>query len=268
MLPAATLAVYFPPVFRFIVNRWPVMHSVLVEGSYWWITAYVAVALVLMIQELFAITMRFCRQQFVWALSAAIWRSAGCICSTAGMGPPAQVYCLTAMTHLEVSGHRHLQYAPTIAGYVTIVVVNVICGVLGTISLLHYTQDSFLSDQEEMALERKFDIARTGASVFVHSIKNQLLANRILEKRISQELDKPEPDLSRVRACVKQLQESNEMLISRSEEPYCTAPTRTVDKLTTLGQIWDDAGAIMQIPDALGNVGKRERDGAGGRQSP
>ena len=65
VLPAATLAVYFPPVFRFIVNQWPVMHSVLVEGSYWWITAYVAVALVLMIQELFAITMRFCRKQFV-----------------------------------------------------------------------------------------------------------------------------------------------------------------------------------------------------------
>ena len=33
LLPAATLAVYFPPVFRFIVGQSPIMHNVLVEGS-------------------------------------------------------------------------------------------------------------------------------------------------------------------------------------------------------------------------------------------
>ena len=252
VLPAATLAVYFPPVFRFIVNRWPVMHSVLVEGSYWWITAYVAVALVLMIQELFAITMRFCRKQFVGIV--------GCHLALSGLyllycgQDPAQVYQFYSYDYIWNKGIGYLQYAPTIAGYVTIVVVNVICGVLGTISLLHYTQDSFLSDQEEMALERKFDIARTGASVFVHSIKNQLLANRILEKRISQELDKPEPDLSRVRACVKQLQESNEMLISRSEELYRTVKNKSVTLVpTTLGQIRETTLERFKrkYPDAL-----------------
>ena len=124
------------------------------------------------------------------------------------------------------------------AGYVIIVVVNIICGALGTVSLMHYTQDSLLSDQEEMALERKFDIARTGASVFVHSIKNQLLANRILEKRIYQELDKEEPDLVRIRACVEQLHQSNEMLITRSEELYRTVKNKSMTLVpTTLGQI-------------------------------
>lgn len=34
LLPAVTLAVYFPPVFRFIVGKLPIMHNVLVEGSY------------------------------------------------------------------------------------------------------------------------------------------------------------------------------------------------------------------------------------------
>ena len=228
------------------------MHSVLVEGAYWWITAYVAAALVLMIQELFAITMRFCRQQFVGIV--------GCHLALSGLyllycgQDPAQVYQFYSYDYIWNKGIGYLQYAPTIAGYVTIVVVNVICGVLGTISLLHYTQDSFLSDQEEMALERKFDIARTGASVFVHSIKNQLLANRILEKRISQELDKPEPDLSRVRACVNQLQESNEMLISRSEELYRTVKNKSVTLVpTTLGQIRETTLERFRrkYPDAL-----------------
>ena len=236
VLPAATLAVYFPPVFRSIVNRWPVMHSVLVEGSYWWITAYVAVALALMIQELFAITMRFCRRQFVGIV--------GCHLALSGLyllycgQDPAQVYQFYSYNYIWSKGIGYLQYAPTIAGYVTIVVVNVICGVLGTISLMHYTQDSFLSDQEEMALERKFDIARTGASVFVHSIKNQLLANRVLEKRIYQELDKPEPDLARIRDCVDQLHACNEMLITRSEELYRTVKNKSVMLVpTTLGQV-------------------------------
>ena len=39
LLPAVTLAVYFPPVFRFIVGQSPIMHKVLVEASYWWIIA-------------------------------------------------------------------------------------------------------------------------------------------------------------------------------------------------------------------------------------
>lgn len=41
------------------------MHNVLVEVSYWWIIAYVAIAIFLLVQELFAITMRFCRNQFI-----------------------------------------------------------------------------------------------------------------------------------------------------------------------------------------------------------
>ena len=252
LLPAATLAVYFPPVFRFIVAQSPIMHKVLVEVSYWWIIAYVAIAIFLLIQELFAITMRFCRQQFA-GIVVCLLALSGLYLLYCGQDP-AQVYQFYSYDYIWNKGIGYLQYAPTMAGYVTIVVVNIICGALGTFSLMHYTQDSLISDQEEMALERKFDIARTGASVFVHSIKNQLLANRVLEKRIYQELDKPQPDLARVRACVDQLHESNEMLISRSEELYRTVKNKSMTlvptplaqvKETTLGRFY------RKYPDAL-----------------
>ena len=252
LLPAATLAVYFPPVFRFIVAQSPIMHKVLVEVSYWWIIAYVAIAIFLLIQELFAITMRFCRQQFA-GIVVCLLALSGLYLLYCGQDP-AQVYQFYSYDYIWNKGIGYLQYAPTMAGYVTIVVVNIICGALGTFSLMHYTQDSLISDQEEMALERKFDIARTGASVFVHSIKNQLLANRVLEKRIYQELDKEEPDLVRIRACVDQLHESNEMLISRSEELYRTVKNKSMTlvptplaqvKETTLGRFY------RKYPDAL-----------------
>lgn len=63
---------------------------------------------------------------------------------------------------------------------------------------------------------------RTGASVFVHSIKNQLLANRVLYKRIRAELAQPCPDLDRLKEYTDSLSNGNELLISRSEELYRT----------------------------------------------
>lgn len=229
ILPAAALIVYIPALFRAITERWPVMHDVIVQLSYAWVIAYVAIALLLLLQELRAITMRLCRRQFAYIVL--------CLMALSGLyllycgQDPAQVYRFYSYDYVWNKGIGYLQYAPTLAGYITLVVVNVICGVLGIVSLLRYTQDNLMTDREEIQLERKFDIARTGASVFVHSIKNQLLANRVLEKHIYQELDRQTPDLARVRACVDQLHENNELLLSRSEELYRTVKQKSV-KLT------------------------------------
>ena len=84
--------------------------------------------------------------------------------------------------------------------------------------LLRYTEDTISSNEDDPGLERKFDVARTGASVFVHGIKNQLLANRVLYKRIRAELDKPEPDMEKLRESTERLNEINDTLIARSEE--------------------------------------------------
>ena len=60
----------------------------------------------------------------------------------------------------------------------------------------------------------------------------------MLEKRIYQELDKPEPDLARIRECVDQLHACNEMLIARSEELYRTVKNKSVLLVpTTIGQV-------------------------------
>ena len=75
-------------------------------------------------------------------------------------------------------------------------------------------------------------------SVTPVSSTHLLLANRILEKRTYQELDKEEPDLVRIRAGVEQLHQSNEMLITRSEELYRTVKNKSMTLVpTTLGQI-------------------------------
>lgn len=226
ILPAASLILYWPAVFRTLVDRWPAAQDVIVQAAYIWVLAYTAAALVLLGIEYFSITLKFCRYQFsqitifLFALSVLYILYCG--------QDPGQVYRFYSYDYVWNKGIGYLQYAPSVSGYVLIVVVNVICGVLGMASILRYTQGTFVSDRDEVVMERKFDIARTGASVFVHSIKNQLLANRVLEKRLYQELDKPEPDLAKVRESVDAMHDANEMLISRSEELYRTVKSKRV----------------------------------------
>ena len=112
--------------------------------------------------------------------------------------------------------------------FVLLVALNVTGGFLGIAMLLRYTEDTLSPDREDAGLERKFDVARTGASVFVHGIKNQLLANRVLYKRIHTELEKPEPDLERVRENMERLSEINDNLVARSEELYRTVKSKSV----------------------------------------
>ena len=226
-LPAVlTLVLYFPRLYRWLVEIAPWSQAALYCFSWVWVIGYVLLALGLLAHELRSITISFCRRQFLAvalcpaALSALYLLYSG--------QDPGQIYRFYSYDYFWIKGLGYLQYSLTVPGYVFLVAVNVICGAVGLVSLAHYTRDSFSSDREDLALERKFDVARTGASVFVHSIKNQLLANRVLYKRIRTELAKDPPDPARLEACIDALSQGNELLISRSEELYRTVKSKSV----------------------------------------
>ena len=176
--------------------------------------------------EFFSITMAFSRRRFAQILV--------CLASLSALyllycgQDPGQVYRFYSYDYIWIRGVGYLQHNLSIWGYGVLVVCNAVCGILGLGSLLRYTRDSFARDRDDIALERKFDVARTGASVFVHSIKNQLLANRVLYKRIRAELQKDAPDLERLRAYTDGLCQSNELLLARSEELYRTVKAKSV----------------------------------------
>ncbi len=260
ILPLASLILYFPPVFKAITKAWPALENILVEGSYLWVLCFVVLSMMLLLWEWRSITIRYCRRHFACMV--------GYLASLSGLyllycgQDPAQVYRFYSYDYLWSKGIGYLQLAPSMTGYVGLVVVNVICCALGLGSLLRYTQNNLMDEREETVLERKFDIARTGASVFVHSIKNQLLANRVLEKRIYQELDKPQPDLSRIRDDLDQLNANNELLLTRSDELYRTVKRKSVRLVpTTLNSIVDTTLTrfMRKYPDAPCRV---EVDGA------
>lgn len=236
VLPIVTLILYCPPLYRLLEPIGQGFRTGLYYFSYCWVVGYVVLALVLLLIEFFSITMSFCRQQYFQILVclAALSTLFLLYCGQ----DPSQVYRFYSYDYLWIKGVGYLQYTPGLSGYIVLVVGNLICGGLGLVSLLRFTQDNLTQDRNEVVLERKFDVARTGASVFVHSIKNQLLANRVLHKRIRAELEREAPDLDKVRAWAGSLCDNNEQLISRSEELYRTVKAKSVRLVpTSLGRL-------------------------------
>lgn len=226
VLPGLSLFVYFPGVFRWLADRLPWTQDFIVQCSYSWILAYVAAALALLVVEYFSITIRFFRQQFSLIVV--------CMAALSGLyllycgQDPGQVYRFYSYGYVWNKGIGYMQYAPTVGGYYLIVAVTVICGALGFTSLLRYTQGSFETNRDELVMEHKFAAARSGASVFVHGMKNQLLANRVLFKRIHNDLEREPVSIPQLRAHLDGLQENNELLISRMEELYKTVKSQSI----------------------------------------
>ena len=226
VLPLTTMLLYIPLVYHEFILLIPSWRAVVFYVSYGWIILYLLLALFLLGYELFSITMPFFRRQFLMlvlclsALSVLYFIYCG--------QDPGQVYSFYSYDYIGIRGIGYLLLSPNVFEYVLLVVINVLGGLLGIGMLLRYTEDTISSNQEDPGLERKFDVARTGASVFVHGIKNQLLANRVLYKRIRAELDKPEPDIGKLRASTDRLSEINDTLIARSEELYRTVKSKSV----------------------------------------
>ena len=91
---------------------------------------------------------------------------------------------------------------------------------LGSVSMMSVARMKWSEGQDDVRLQRKYDAASLGGSVFVHGIKNQLLANRVLCKRLAEQLDADQPDLAALRSYAQQLLENNAGLISHVEELY------------------------------------------------
>ncbi len=225
-LPAATMLLYIPAVYAAMVARFHAWRAVLFYISYGWIIAYLLLSLFLLVYELFSIAMPFFRRQF-FMLVACLAALALLYYIYCGQDP-GQVYSFYSYDYLGIRGVGYMLLMPGLGGYILLVAANVIGGLLGIGMLLRYTEDTISSNEDDPGLERKFDVARTGASVFVHGIKNQLLANRVLYKRIRAELDRPEPDMERLRSSVERLSEINDNLVSRSEELYRTVKSKSV----------------------------------------
>lgn len=227
VLPAASLVLYTPDVFEAVIGWNRAMLRPMITASLVWIIAYIVLAMLLLWHEERGITIRFYRRQFQ--------RKCGMLASIAALyllycpQDPAQVYLFYRDEYMGAAqGLWYLSPALSMVNYVLVIVAVLVFSAIGFDSLMHYTQQIIREGQEDMAIERKFDVASQGASVFVHSVKNQLLANRVLLRRIGAELDKPEADVEKLREYHASLSASNAMMLERMEELYKGVKSKSI----------------------------------------
>lgn len=113
-----------------------------------------------------------------------------------------------------------MQVEPSLLSYLTLVIISVICSILGFYSLFRYTGRSYMDNKEDIVMERKFDSVKGGVSVFVHSMKNQLLSSKVIYKRIRQLFEQPETDMEKLKEYIAALEDINNLMLGRMEELY------------------------------------------------
>jgi len=218
ILPLLTLILYYPRLYRYLISREPAVQVILMYASLVWITAYLLISGFLLLYEFKSITMKFCKRQFSQIMV--------CLFALSGIyylyyrQDPGQVYRFYWYTYTWISGIGYLQVDPSLISYLTLVIISIICSVLGFYSLFRYTGRSYMDNKEDIVMERKFDSIKGGASVFVHSMKNQLLSSKVIYKRIRQLFEQPETDMEKLKEYIAALEDVNNMMLDRMEELY------------------------------------------------
>lgn len=227
VLPALSLIAYYPQIFRNLIELTAKMQDVLVNLSYFWILIYVVLGSALLIKEWIAVRIPYLRFRFL-LIVLALFSQTGLFTLFSGQDP-SQVYRFYSFDYIWSKGIGYLQYAPSFQGFLVIVIVTAVSLILGMTVIVKYTQSNIKESRDEWVLNRKFSVAQTGASIFSHAMKNQLLANNILLKRMDQLLEDEElTDSGRDKLSdyIAQMRVNHAYLLDRSNELYHATKTK------------------------------------------
>ena len=216
VLPVLGMIIYYPSLFRNVTEKRVAVQNFIMSFHQIWLTLYLILAAFLLFWEYRSITMKFCKRQF------------GQICfSMAAMGilyilyyrqDPGQVYRFYSYDFVWNKGIGYLQFNPSLTSYMGLVGVTVVSMTVGFYSLFRYTSDLYEEQKEDTVMKRKFDMAKVGASMFVHGMKNQLLASKVIYKRIHQNMEAP--NLEVLKEQINALESMNNSMLERVEELY------------------------------------------------
>lgn len=218
ILPILTLILYLPKVYHYLVNQNAEVQLWLAESSMIWIMIYLLLSVVLLLVEYFSITMKFCRQEFR-QIMISLFALMG-IYLLYCRQDPGQVYRFYSSPFAWNKGIGYLQGTPSVFSYATLVLISTVCCVMGFYSLFRFTTNNYEENRNDAMIRRKFDTARIGASMFVHSMKNQLLSNKVVYKRIAQIYNAESMDTQKLKQYIEVLEEVNTNMLTRVEELY------------------------------------------------
>ena len=216
--PLLFLIYYFPPVFRALTHGRLRLALGMMPVSLFCIVAYLVFATALVFIEYRSTTISFCKKSFGHVLLSLV--SIEALYILYATKDPAQLYNMFIIEYIQEGVATYI--GPGLSGVAWLVLIGcTVCFViLGSYGMVRYTQIDYDENRQDLILQRKFDTAGTGVSVFVHGIKNQLLSSRVLHKKLTRALDAQPPDLEGARAAADQLGALTEGMLERMDELY------------------------------------------------
>lgn len=226
LIPLLNLILYYPQVYRNLTERNPFAAKLILHAGNVWINFYLIAAILLFLYEYVSIQKRFLRKQ-LRSILVSILALTGIYILYYNQDP-GQVYRFYDYTFSWGKSIGYLKMNPTLSSYLVISIISIICCILGFYSLLNFTAGNYLMDKENLVLESKFDMARVGASMFVHGMKNQLLAGKIIHKRIHQIVGKETIDVEKLLQQLTTLEEIHELMYERIETLYQSTKQKSI----------------------------------------
>ena len=246
-----SLIFYFPDVFYAVVDgRYWLLPWIIVAGLVW-VVLYLAVSMLLLIQEYRSTTMPIFKRNTRYILLSFLCTSA--LYLIYATKDPTQIYHMFLSEYIRHGFTSYISASLPEVSWIVLGLCTVFVVVLGSYNLMCYTKLVYDDSRQDAMLERKFDTAGLGVSVFVHGAKNQLLSIRVLNKKLSRALEPPQPDLEEIRAYVRQLHELNEGLLGRMDELYRTVKSNSISLVPISSQQLAEA-SVRRFHDKYPNA--------------
>lgn len=225
--PVISLILYHPAVFRYFSDVFDSYNTIVSNFSLIWVLLYMLLSVIVLFVEAFSIQIKIFQSRFM-VIIIFIFSILFLYLLYFGQDP-IQIY----QFYYWANGIYYMDAVLSVPVYLTIITINIVLAIIGFTGLLKYTKEMFDADKEEIMIQRNYQAVSAGTSVFVHSIKNQLLANRVIFKRMNSGLDPEE-----IKAYTNQLSERNELMLERIEDLYQSVKAQAVHLVpVSLGQI-------------------------------
>ncbi len=245
VIPLLTLVAYYPNIFRSLAKSVRNYQKFVVVFSYYWIIAYIFIALGLLFYEYKSFKFMFWKRYFLYI--TIFISSLSVIFLLYAKQDPSQVYFFNGDSYLYTGGIYYMNSALSVRTYLFVVGMNVTLAAVGLFSFFKYTRTRMENDREALSMQSKFDMASIGASAFAHSTKNQLLSNRVIYKRMKTQLGSDPVDIKNLAVQVDNLTGINEKLLERIDELYQSVKTRNIQMVpTNSGVLFEKALQIFQ----------------------
>ena len=218
ILPIIYLIYYYPPIFKHLVSG---RFRLLVFNIYMTrilIISYIVVAFIIILIEYYSITIRTCKKEFRYIVLGMIGLTS--LYSLYAFQDPAQIYNMFISEYISMGSLTYLNQEMSSVGYISTFAFVILFLIIGNLGLIRYTNINYLEYREDVIFKKKFDNRSMGVSVFAHSLKNQILAAKVMDRRLERALNADKIDKDKLYEILEKQKGLHEQMIAHINSVY------------------------------------------------